>query len=64
MGIVSDELGEVPLGHFRNGKEVQWKWSPKMLADCSWSLTKETPTGTYKRQKKKKCVFYDEFVCS
>jgi hypothetical protein len=25
MGAVSNEHGEMPLGHFWNGKEVQWK---------------------------------------
>jgi hypothetical protein len=25
MGVVSGEHGEMPLGLFRDGKEVQWK---------------------------------------
>jgi hypothetical protein len=50
-------------------KRFNGKWSPKILADCSWSLTRETPIGEYNRQKKKKkmkkkWVFYDEFICS
>jgi hypothetical protein len=44
-------------------KKFNAKWSQNMLADCCWGLIKETPAGGCKRQKKK-CVFYDEFVCS
>jgi hypothetical protein len=29
MGVISDEHGEMPLGHFQNGKEVQWKMESK-----------------------------------
>jgi hypothetical protein len=29
MRVVSDEHGETPLGHFRNGREVQWKIDSK-----------------------------------
>jgi hypothetical protein len=35
-------------------KRFNGKWSSKMLADCSWSLIRETPAGEYKRQKKTK----------
>jgi hypothetical protein len=35
-------------------KRFNGKWSPKMLADCSWSLIRETQTGEYKWQKKMK----------
>jgi hypothetical protein len=28
-------------------KRFNGKWSPKMLAECSWSLKRETPTGEY-----------------
>jgi len=27
--------------------------SPNMLADCYWSLIRETPTGEYRRQNEK-----------
>jgi hypothetical protein len=45
-------------------KRFNGKWSPNVLADWSWSLTRETPSGEYKRQKKRQWVFYDEFVCN
>jgi hypothetical protein len=35
-------------------KRYRGKWTPDMYADCCWSLIWETPTGEYKRQKKKK----------
>jgi hypothetical protein len=57
-------MAKLPSGHFQNGTEVQWKMGPNMLADCCRSLTTETPAGEYKRQKKTKWVFCDEFVCS
>jgi hypothetical protein len=46
------------------GKKFNGKWSPKMLADCSWSFTRETPTDEYKRQKKtkKECFMTNLFV--
>jgi hypothetical protein len=40
-------------------KSFNGKWSPNILADCSWSLIRERPTGEYKGQKKMKCVFYN-----
>jgi hypothetical protein len=52
MGAVSDE----------HGTEVQLKWSLNMLADYCWNLIRETSTGEYKRQKKTKYVFCDEFI--
>jgi hypothetical protein len=54
-------MAKLPSRHFQNGTEVQWKMESNTLADCCWSLIRETPTGEYKRQKKTKCVFYDEF---
>jgi hypothetical protein len=33
-----------------------------MLADCCWHLTRETPTGEYKGQKKTKWVFNEIFI--
>jgi len=38
---------------FQMDKRYSGLWSPNMLADCSWSLIRETPTGKYERQKKK-----------
>jgi hypothetical protein len=54
MAAVSDEHGE----RFDHGiseieKRYSRKLSPNMLVDCCCSLIMETPTGKYKRQKKK-----------
>jgi hypothetical protein len=35
-------------------KRFTGTWGPNMLADCSWNLTRETPTSEYERQKKTK----------
>jgi hypothetical protein len=35
-------------------KRYSGKWSANILADYCWILIKETPTGEYKSQKKKK----------
>jgi hypothetical protein len=34
-------------------KRFNGEKSPKMLADCSWNLKKETPTGEWKKQKRR-----------
>jgi hypothetical protein len=48
-------MAKIPSGYFQNGKEVLWKMkSTNILVDCSWSLIRETPTGEYKTQEKKK----------
>jgi hypothetical protein len=52
MAAVSDEYGENAISEMEKG--FDGKWSPNMLADCSWSLIRATSTGEYKRQKKRK----------
>jgi hypothetical protein len=32
-------------------KTLNGQWHPKMLADCPWSIKRETPTGEYKEAK-------------
>jgi hypothetical protein len=59
MAAVSDEHGEIfhrsiPSEYFTNSKALQWKWSLDVLANCCWSLLRETPIGENKRQKKTK----------
>ena len=53
-GAVSDEHGE----RFHQDiaameKWYQGKWSPSMLADYCWTITKDVPDIEYKRQAKK-----------
>jgi len=51
VGTVSDEHGEnFRQNFFPNSIDVRWKWIPNTLADCYWSLMKETPTGENNRQ--------------
>jgi len=55
MGTVSDEHGEVfyqDISEYE--KEYSEKWSTNILADCCWSLIRETLTGENKSQKKTK----------
>jgi hypothetical protein len=50
MNMVKDSIRIFPKlkrGTMENG-------SPNMLADCYWSLIRETPTGECKRQNKTK----------
>lgn len=56
-GSVSDEHGE----RFHQDisameKRYQGKWSPSMLADYCWNLTRDDPTAVYKRQAKKRRI--------
>jgi hypothetical protein len=46
-------MEKMSLGYFEMEKTFNGKWSPSMLAGCSWSLIRETPNGEYKTQKKK-----------
>jgi hypothetical protein len=53
VGAVSEEHGErFHQDISQNEKRYSRKWSPNMVADYCCSLTWETPTGKYKRQKK------------
>jgi histidinol dehydrogenase len=54
MRTVSDEHGE-RFHHdiSKIGKKYSGKWGPDILADSCSGLTRATPTGEYKRQKKK-----------
>ena len=56
-GAVSDEHGE----RFHQDiatmeKRYQGKWSPSMLADYCWTVTRDAPFNEYKRQAKKRRV--------
>jgi len=62
MGAVSDEHGErVHQDFFQIGKKYSGKWSQNILADSCSGLARATPTGEYKRHKKK-LVFNEFFV--
>jgi hypothetical protein len=55
MGAIFDEYrkkGHQDISEIE--ERLNGKWSRNMLADCCWSLMRETPTGEYKRQKKTK----------
>lgn len=54
-GSVSDEHGE-RFHQDISGMEgrYQGKWSPSMLADYCWNVTRETPVDSYKRAVKKR----------
>jgi hypothetical protein len=55
MAAVSDEQVEMLLQDiFQIEKIYSGKRSINLLADCSWSLKRETTTGENKRQKKRK----------
>jgi len=63
MGAVSDEDSEKFHQNIsQTQKRNSGKWSPVTLAEGCWNLTRETPTGENKRQKKKRCVFNDCFL--
>jgi hypothetical protein len=56
---VSDEHGE----HFHKDTAAmedryKGKWSPSMLADYCWTLTRDSPNSTFNRQAKKARMHY------
>jgi len=52
---VSDEHGErFHQDIAQTEKRYQGKWSPAMLADYCWSVTRDVPLAEYKRQVKKR----------
>jgi hypothetical protein len=54
MGTVSDEHGErFHLDISQKEKTYSGKLSSNILADYRWSFIRATPTGEYKRQKKR-----------
>jgi len=58
LGAVSDEDSErFHQNISQTEKRYGGKWSLILSADCCWSLSRETPNGENKRQKKKKRVF-------
>ena len=53
-GVVSDEHGERFHQQISNmEKRYQGKWSPTMLADYCWAITRQTSEFHYKRQAKR-----------
>ena len=54
MGALSNEYDErFHQDISQMGKKDNGKWSPNILADSCLSLIRATPTGEYKRKKKK-----------
>lgn len=54
LGAVSDEHGErFHQDIMAMEKRYQGKWSPKMVADFCWTLKRDVPTCSYKRQAKR-----------
>jgi hypothetical protein len=55
MGSVSDKHGErFQQDISQMGKKYSGKWCPNIIADPYLNLIRVTPTGEYKRKKKKK----------
>jgi hypothetical protein len=53
-GMVSDEHGERFLKEIATmEKRYQGKWSTSMLADCCWTLIRNSPEQQHKRQAKR-----------
>jgi hypothetical protein len=50
FGAVCDEHGERFHQDIAAMEErYTWKWSPAILADCCWTVTRDTPELAYKR---------------
>jgi len=64
MGAVSHERGErLHQDISQMGKKYSGKLNPNILVDSCLGLIRATPTGEYKKQKKKKWVFNDFSFC-
>ena len=63
MGAVSHEHDErFHQDISQMGKKYSGKWNSNIFADSCLVLIRATPTGEYKRQKKKKWVLINFFV--